>query len=292
MGFFDGAAGGIASGIGGIVSSIFGNKAQRDANKANLQIAQMNNEWSERMMEKQHAYDLENREYNTPENQAARVRAAGLNPALAMQNINTGNATSQSASLPSPSSATMQPVPYRGVDGLIDAAVSTAMQIDKNMAEVDFMRTQSDVMKAKAKAEIAELGQRTKGLVYDNDYKEATKSLRVASANESYLTEVNNRLLKEEQRDIAKQTRILNDIQITHLPAQMQADIALKLAQVEYQGTTDMAKDLKFFEKKYGVKLSKSDIKVIFDAWKQNLETQQYRGLDPFNTLIGVLNRD
>ena len=58
MGALDGIWSGVASGVGGIVSSIFGNKAQRDANRANFELAQMNNQWSEKMMDKQAAYNL------------------------------------------------------------------------------------------------------------------------------------------------------------------------------------------------------------------------------------------
>lgn len=307
MGALDGIWSGVASGVGGIVSSIFGNKAQRDANRANFELAQMNNQWSEKMMDKQAAYNLaqwerekafalDQRDYDSAKNQAARLREAGLNPPLVMGGNNAGSAAStpsgSSVGMPSPSSATMQPLNYTGFANAIQNSIMMMMNMQKNQAETDFIRTQSDVMKAEAQAKLAKFAQETRGLRWNNDYNEAMEGIKSATENEQYLGAVVNRLIGQEQLDIAKQTRALNDIQITHLPDQMKADIALKLATAEYQGTTELSKDLKFFEKKFGQKISKSDLKIIFDAWKQNLETQQYRGLNPFNTLIGVLNRD
>lgn len=294
MGAQDGIWSGVASAVGGIVSSIFGNKAQRDANRANFEIAQMNNQWSEKMMDKQAQYNLaqwerekafalDQRDYDSAKNQAARLREAGLNPALVMGGNNAGSAAStpsgSSVGMPSPSSATIQPLNYTGFANAIQNSIMMIMNMQKNQAETDFIRTQSDVMKAEAIAKLAKFAQETRGLRWNNDYNEAMEGIKSATENEQYLGAVIDRLIGQEQLGIAKQTRVLNDIQITHLPDQMKADIALKLASAEYQGTTDLAKDLKFFEKKYGRKLTKDELKTIFEAWKQNIVYAPTRGM-------------
>lgn len=73
--------------------------------------AQLGRDWSEEMMSKANQWNLDqwNREneYNLPENQKARLLAAGINPALAMQGASgVGQAASSpaSASAPSPAS--------------------------------------------------------------------------------------------------------------------------------------------------------------------------------------------
>lgn len=86
-------------GLGGnFLSGIFGSSSQFKANSTNLKIAQMNNEFNERMLQKQMDYntDMWNKQndYNSPSNQVARLKAAGLNPALALGNISTGSAQS------------------------------------------------------------------------------------------------------------------------------------------------------------------------------------------------------
>ena len=282
---------------GGIISSILGNKAQKEANKANMQIAQMNNPWSEKMMEKQHAYDVQmwnmNNEYNSASAQRQRLEDAGLNPNLMMSGGSAGTASGgSSVSLPSPSNAQVQPLHFGGYVDAIKSSLEFALSTQKTQADIDFMRSQSDVMKAEAAQKIAESVERTRGAKYDTDFKQTMESTRASILNEDYLSRVQNREIGEMNKILMGQTRILNDIQITNLPQQMQADIALKLAQADSLTMPELAKELKFFEKRFGTKISKSDLKAIFGAWKQNIETQQYRGLNPFNFGIGILNRD
>lgn len=111
-----------------VLGSIFGLGSQSSANATNLKIAQMNNEFNERMLLKQmeyndkmfgkqteydwkkmqeqnsfnrdFAFDMFNaeNEYNTAANQRKRLEEAGLNPYLMMSGGNAGIASGQSAS--------------------------------------------------------------------------------------------------------------------------------------------------------------------------------------------------
>lgn len=92
--------GGITSGIAGIIQSKKNRKAAKEIaqmqydstieginlqNEANRQLAEYQNEWNLAQ------WNREN-EYNSPEQQLARLKAAGLNPNLAYNMATTGNA--------------------------------------------------------------------------------------------------------------------------------------------------------------------------------------------------------
>lgn len=86
------------SAIVGALGSVLNYSSQKKTNEQNMRIAQMNNEFNEKMFDKQIAYNKEmwnaENEYNTPAQQAKRLREAGLNPALIMGSGNTGTAGS------------------------------------------------------------------------------------------------------------------------------------------------------------------------------------------------------
>lgn len=77
-----------------------------ETNRANLAIAQMNNDYNYEMFMRQLDYDLDmwNRtnEYNSAASQRKRLEEAGLNPYLMMSGGNAGTATSMSSPTPAP----------------------------------------------------------------------------------------------------------------------------------------------------------------------------------------------
>ena len=84
--------------IGGLIGNSISTKK---TNQMNYRIAQMNNEFNERMMREQMAWSEgmwnKQNQYNTPGNQRARLEAAGFNPYMMMQGgNNTGVAASAS----------------------------------------------------------------------------------------------------------------------------------------------------------------------------------------------------
>lgn len=85
--------------IGGgasLLGNLFNFGSQSSANAQNLKIAQMNNQFNERMMEKQMAYntDMFNKQnqWNSATEQRKRLEQAGLNPYLMMNGGNAGTA--------------------------------------------------------------------------------------------------------------------------------------------------------------------------------------------------------
>lgn len=104
-------ASGIASGKMNRRSVKYNKWALQEQQKFQSEQSQLGRDWSEEMMSKANQWNLDqwNREteYNLPENQKARLLAAGINPYLAMQGASSvGQAASSpsSASAPSPAS--------------------------------------------------------------------------------------------------------------------------------------------------------------------------------------------
>lgn len=105
------AVSGIASGKMNRKSIKYNKWALQEQQKFQSEQSQLGRDWSEEMMSKANQWNLDqwNREneYNLPTNQKARLLAAGINPALAMQGASSvGQAASSpsSASAPSPAS--------------------------------------------------------------------------------------------------------------------------------------------------------------------------------------------
>lgn len=105
------AVSGIASGKMNRKSIKYNKWALQEQQRFQSEQSQIGRDWSEEMMSKANEWNLEqwNREneYNLPENQKARLFAAGINPYLAMQGASSvGQAASSpsSASAPSPAS--------------------------------------------------------------------------------------------------------------------------------------------------------------------------------------------
>lgn len=103
---------GVASGKMNRKSIKYNKWALQEQQRFQSEQAQLGRDWSEEMMSKANQWNLDqwNREneYNLPENQKARLLAAGINPALAMQGASSvGQAASSpsSASAPSPASS-------------------------------------------------------------------------------------------------------------------------------------------------------------------------------------------
>lgn len=104
-------ASGIASGKMNKKSIKYNKWALQEQQKFQSEQSQLGRDWSEEMMSKANQWNLDqwNREneYNLPENQKARLLAAGINPALAMQgasSVGQAGSSPSSASAPSPAS--------------------------------------------------------------------------------------------------------------------------------------------------------------------------------------------
>lgn len=107
----------IGLGLGSLAGGLFGgamaSAGQRDANRTNLAIAREQNALNYKMFQEQNQVNralwmLQN-QYNTPLAQRQRLEQAGINPAIALGQISTGQAGTISSATPAPAvGATMQ----------------------------------------------------------------------------------------------------------------------------------------------------------------------------------------
>lgn len=83
----------IFGGATSFIGDILGFNAQKEANRANRELAELQNKWNIQQWEREN-------EYNKPVNQLKRFGEAGVNPLLALANMEPGNAPNiQSAEL-------------------------------------------------------------------------------------------------------------------------------------------------------------------------------------------------
>lgn len=157
-----------------IVGGLFGQSSQRSANNANLQAVRETNEANLRLYREQYAdqYKLwqENNSYNDPSAQMQRLRNAGLNPALLMQNGGAGTASAASV----PSAAPMQagqvdPVPpaFNASDiantlSMLGSGLNQATQARGNQISNTFMSRIKQQELAQSIAQTELLKQQTK----------------------------------------------------------------------------------------------------------------------------------
>lgn len=151
-----GAGGSVA---GGLIGGIFGNKAQRSANRTNLQIARETNAQNYQIFKEQQEYNehMYNQwlDYNSPINQRARYEQAGINPYMAMSNIGSG---SPQSALQSPQAPQMQGAQVQPVDALSNNMSSAIQQAAQVYATVSTAQAQNEKTKAETLLTLGNLG--------------------------------------------------------------------------------------------------------------------------------------
>lgn len=140
MGFFDGAAGALFSGIAGLFGSHEQNQNIDKQIAAQKEENQLNREWNLNLAQMQRQWSLDDwyreADYNSPSNQRKMLAAAGMNPDLAYgSNISAPatNPTTPAPSTPTDVSALGQKRTYGDV---IAAAVGQAFQNTKLLSDV------------------------------------------------------------------------------------------------------------------------------------------------------------
>lgn len=138
-----------------LLGGVLGYFGQKSANQAALQRMREQNDFAERMWNK-------GNEYNTPYEQRKRYEAAGINPYMALGNIQAGNA--QGSVTPAPPAPVGNAGAFlgAGVSGGANAAVNTYLQnqlissqVQKNLADADAVRTDTPYIGRRNEADIA-----------------------------------------------------------------------------------------------------------------------------------------
>ena len=235
---------GAASILGGGLSAIFGSssaskslQAQREANATNLQIARETNEANRNLW-------LEQSEYNTPANQMARFRAAGINPYMAASQITGGNAETapvmQSAVVDPTYNSTAAAAEMQGYSKLVDsipAAVNFALDAQAKVSQNKILNSQakySEAMTYQALLEQMErfhlLNKMNKKAAIENFYLPSLSDMNLQTAEQS-LKESNERIYTmQAQRDVMEVSKRYN-IALTN---QVNQDIANSIKQLAW----------------------------------------------------------
>lgn len=189
MSIVGGIISGVGSLLGGIGSSAMNNKAVRDTNKANMEIAKYQAQWQQQENEKAYQrslnmWNLQN-EYNSPTQQMARIRAAGLNPNLVYGNGVTGNSSGSTPQYePAKFNApTMQA--YRGWNLGISDAISQFLAYRTVKAQVDNMEAQNSLIRQQTATEAtkqANIAASTSRSEFDLNMAKELKDVSVSSA--------------------------------------------------------------------------------------------------------------
>lgn len=138
-----------------LLGGVFGYFGQKSANQAALQRMREQNDFAERMWNK-------GNEYNTPYEQRKRYEAAGINPYLALGNIQAGNAQGSVSPAPPAPVGNAGAFLGAGIAGGANAAVNTYLQnqlissqVEKNLADADAVREDTPYIGRRNEADIA-----------------------------------------------------------------------------------------------------------------------------------------
>lgn len=248
---------------GAIGSSVASNKGQANA-------AQMSNEFTEKMFDKQVAYNKEmyqqqlgdqwkfyndakqnawdmfdaTNEYNSASAQRDRLEAAGLNPYLMMNGGSAGTATATSGptgSSPasqgvSPGAATPYSVDYSGIaQGLGLAMDQILKEPDRNVkrAEADNLRIEGKYKAAKMMAEIVQMRTEAKTKEGRLALDKLIYSIDKDLKTSQMAVNSENIANMQAQRKLINVQTLMADKQLSFMDAQNKMDLAQKAADIQ-----------------------------------------------------------
>lgn len=238
-------AGSLLAGAG--ISAAAGMASNIGSNVANKNIQQMNNEFNERMLQKQMDYNKEmyqtqlsdSLKYSDPTFLRNRLEGAGYNAGVLAAGGNLGSAVST----PTAQGITPQPAASRvanfdGIGSAIGGAIDLYNRSAKTSAEVNNMRIEGKFIAQKAIAELNESLSRTK----NNEARTATEEVLRGIRRDMMAMETD--LNREQAQKVAVERRgqiiqnAMASTQLSYLPQQIKmtlangaADIALKKQQ-------------------------------------------------------------
>lgn len=174
----------IIGGAANVFGSLFGGssaaKAQRSANRTNLQIARETNHQNWNMMTYQNQWNEAQNEkmlaYNTPLEQMKRYDQAGINPYLAASQILPGNQQSQLTSAQSPAMQAAQVQPVTGMADAIQNSISDAADTMLKIAQARDINMDAELKRKSFDFDLDDRKYRSKSTQYDYLLKEQQRN--------------------------------------------------------------------------------------------------------------------
>lgn len=180
----------IASGVAAVASGVgayLNYKGQKKANETNQDLAreQMAYQTSERLAAQQ---------YNTPEAQRARFEAAGINPYLALSQIDAGSTQAMSA-------PGFSPVENEGLGDVLSQLGQAPEKVINSVQGVQQIQAQKEAVK---QARIESL-YKERNIIAELQNKQADTKLKLASKD---VNDAQKAVLKQQEHDLAYQIRM------------------------------------------------------------------------------------
>lgn len=151
------ALGAIIAGGASLLGSALGFRSQKKTNKANMELAKYQNEWQTQENEKAYQRNLQmwnlQNEYNSPTQQMARLRSAGLNPNLVYGSGVTGNSAGSTPQYQPADIKRAELSPYRGWNQGLTDSVSNFLAFRSNRAQVENMEAQNSLIRQQTATE-------------------------------------------------------------------------------------------------------------------------------------------
>ena len=149
--------GAVIAGGASLLGSALGFGSQKKTNKANMELAKYQNEWQTQENEKAYQRNLQmwnlQNEYNSPTQQMARLRSAGLNPNLVYGSGVTGNSTGSAPQYQPADIKRAELSSYRGWNQGLTDAVSNFLAFRSNRAQVENMEAQNSLIRQQTATE-------------------------------------------------------------------------------------------------------------------------------------------
>lgn len=224
--------------------------AQSDANSTNIRLNMMNNEFNERMLDKQLAYNTEmwnkQNEYNSAKNQRKRLEEAGLNPYLMMNGGSAGVA--QSAGGINPPTGVPAQVQANTSLGTalgqgVESFLNYKMAKERNDAEVEQIKIENQYRAAKLMAEIADKKMSAKDKASHAAYTDIQASLEPAFKRSA--TDLNNQMAQSEivRKELMLTENLLKQKELSTFDDRWNVEKASKVAQtLQYVAQTGLTK--------------------------------------------------
>lgn len=151
------ALGAIIAGGASLLGSALGFGSQKKTNKANMELAKYQNEWQAQENEKAYQRNLQmwnlQNAYNSPTQQMARLRSAGLNPNLVYGSGVTGNSAGSTPQYQPADIKRAELSSYRGWNQGLTDAVSNFLAYRSNRAQVENMEAQNSLIRQQTATE-------------------------------------------------------------------------------------------------------------------------------------------
>lgn len=237
---FKDIAGGLFGGLGSVISGAIGAKTTADANKTNLKINQMNNDFNAREAQKARDFQLDmwNREnaYNSSSSQRKRLEEAGYNPY--MSDAQAGTATGLSGTSGATAAGAAPQIPYtpdfQSVG--INLASTLKMMSEKKQTDIENLNM-SDLLRSQIWQNLGATDWRNaspEARAYNLSQGRKAAELGMASLEENLSNQrwSNNLLVANIANSLldAESKTVLNK----YLDADQQAELNIKAANYEY----------------------------------------------------------